>query len=177
MCMCVCVCWQLKRSQRHLSIDRADPSKLHKRGPSLFPFPVLPSGCGPKKSQPSTNDVYRPEHCLRRVPCGWVCDSARVSTRSLSGLYRVSLGSLSGLSFVWECSRCRFAAAHAAEGAADLARYRNASNDKWFKIYYRSQVALFPNTNGKKCIETYTLWITKWCGETIVIFRFLMVEL
>lgn len=106
---------------------------------------MLPSGCGPKKSQPSTNDVYRPEHCLRRVPCGWVWDSVSVSIGSVSGLFRVWASSESAL--------CRFAGA--AEGAADLARYRNASNDKWFKIYYRSQVALFPTQterNAWRCI-------------------------
>lgn len=85
--VCVCVCWQLKRSQRHLSIDR----------PVAVPVPSAPLRLWLQKV------AAQHKWCLSAralsSPCAlWLsmrlCESLhQVSIGSLSRLFRVSFGS------------------------------------------------------------------------------------
>lgn len=162
----MCVCWQLKRSQRHLSIDRADPTSSTNEARRCSRSQCSPPAVAPKTRSPAQM-MFIGQSIVFAVCL--VADSETLR-EPLPGLYRVSIASLWGLfrvSALSESALCRFAAAHAAEGAADLARYRNASNDKWFKIYYRSQVTLFPNTNGRNAWRRIPC---KWLSGVLTLY-------
>lgn len=91
--VCVCVCWQLKRSQRHLSIDRADPTSSTNEARRCSRSQCSPPAVAPKSRSPAQM-MFIGQSIVFAVCL--VADSETLR-ESLPGLYRVSIASLWGL--------------------------------------------------------------------------------
>lgn len=157
--LCVCVCVLAIKAQPETFVNRSGwPQQAPQTRPVAVPVPSAPLRLWPQKV------AAQHKWCLSARALSSPC-ALWLSLRLCESLYRVSIGSLSGLLWVLALSESAL--------AVDLlplmlpkvpptwlvTEMRQMTNDLKFIIAARSLCS--QTQTDKKCMKTYTLWITK----------------